>query len=136
MVTQVMVELYTVDELDATVREKVIEHYRNMVLSVEIPFLEESMDYRLDELLVEHKLHVIKDQKLYYSLSNSQGDGVCFTGVFKWNCYTVYIKHSGHYNHHNSKEVIIETGYYNDAKQVVYDAFEKLYTIICKELEV
>lgn len=125
-------KIYKFDELKAKVKEKVIEKFRN---NNEYYFLKEDIKERAKEMLKEHKINIIKDFQVFYSLSNCQGDGLCFIGSFRWKNYNINIEHIGNHNHSNSTNIIIETKNYNDAKQKVYDEFNEIYQLICQELE-
>ena len=125
------IKVYQFKELKKEIKSKVIEYFRS---KNDYYFLSEFMKTELDLILKQNKIS--GDPTLYYSLSYSQGDGVCFEGVFKWkNNYKVYIKHSGNYYHYNSVDIEIRTKADYDAKQEVYDTFKGIYIDICREME-
>jgi hypothetical protein len=138
--------VYTFDELSQEAKDKARNNYN---ADNEYMFLSDCMNERLHELLEENNIKDINDTskpgtkptQVMYSLSNSQGDGAMFTGEFEWGKYTVYIKHSGHYYHSNSKFIEIhETENLGfdigkDYEPKVYKEFEELYQKICTELE-
>lgn len=128
----IQVNLYEIDELEGKAKDKAIEWYRNLDTT---PFLADDMRYKLDDLLSKKKIKVVHSLDLSYSLSNCQGDGVMFEGLFEWKHYVIRIKHRGHYYHSKCKEVIIETNRGHEAKDYVYDDFEVIYQEICGELE-
>jgi len=127
------IQVYTIDELTPEAQEKARQNY---IADEDYPFLEEDMNYKLDELLKEEGITSDKT-KVYYSLSCCQGDGAMFEGYLKWKNYTVNIKHSGHYYHSNSKtlEILEDTEEQAEADKTIYDLFEVVYYRICKELE-
>lgn len=129
---KVSINLYKLEELDPKVQEKVIKDFRD---NLDFPFLDENLNENLKELLKKNKIHIVKNLKLYYSLNNCQGDGVCFVGAFNWKNYKVCINHIGRYNHEKSTEIILETKNYKIAKESVYEDFKKVYFAICQELE-
>jgi hypothetical protein len=73
----------------------------------------------------------IQDLKVYYSLSNCQGDGVMFQGSLYYKGEYIKISHSGHYYHANSKSLDFET----DKGQELETEFNDLYISICEDLE-
>ena len=98
-----------------------------------MPFMSDNMTENLKELLRQNKIK--GEPTLYYSLSNSQGDGVCFIGSFEWKNYKVYIKHVGHYYHSNSVSIDIETRFGNPAKEDIETEFKSLFKSICSQME-
>lgn len=138
------INLYTIDELKEVNEkgyEKAIKSFRS---SNEYYYLPESMEEYLIELLNESKS--IKydgesDLKVQYSLSYCQGDGAMFTGTviytYKGKDYTIKIKHSGNYSHHNSKNfyTIDTEGEEVNEWEEVEKAFDIEYKDICKKLE-
>lgn len=131
------INLYSFNELSKEAQEKARAEWAS---KNDYPFLNEWMTERLKDLLAEHKIKS-DDMKVYYSLSYCQGDGAMFTGEFIWKKYTIFITHSGHYHHSNSKSIEIhETNNLgidigDDYEPKVYADFEKIYQKICKELE-
>lgn len=131
------ITLYNFNELSKEVQKKVIKRFQE---KEEHFFLSDDMKETLKELLKENNIK--GEAKLYYSLSHSQGDGVCFVGEFEYKDVTLYITHRGHYYHSNS--VIIEAqetknlGYHIDEEEPLYkqvQEFEVIYQTICKKLE-
>lgn len=140
------ITLYSFDELSKEAQEKA---HQEWIESNDYYFLSECTDEWLHELLVENKVTDLNDTskpgtkptKVMYSLSNSQGDGAMFEGEFHWKKYTIYIKHSGHYYHSNSKTIEIhetdnlDIDIGDDYEPKVYAEFESIYQSICKTLE-
>lgn len=127
--------LYEFKELSEEAKNSAIERYRNTCYEYELPFLEEDMQYHLEELLKKNRMKC-SDSKVYYDLSYSQGSGAMFTGTVEWKSYIVNIKHYGRYYHYNSKEFTIESAKTSkEARAEVYAEFNELYVDICKELE-
>lgn len=137
------INIYELSELSKEAKQKAHENWR---IKNDYPFLKEDMLSKLDTLLEANKIKTTGERGVYFSLSNCQGDGVMFYGSFEWKKYTVWIKHSGHYNHSNSKSIEIQEtknpGFHIDdeyepeSKKNIYTIFEKIYQSICKELEV
>src|SRR5579859_5524827 len=135
--------LYEFDELSKEAKAKALQKH---IEGNDYFFLQDCMSQRLHELLEENKIKDLNDTSkagtkptpVFYSLSHSQGDGAMFEGEFEWKKYTIYIKHSGHYNHSNSKTIEIhETNNLgvdigDDYEPKVYKDFEAIYQKICK----
>ncbi len=133
--------LYNVNELTQEARDKARQSFNE---DNEYTFLSDNLNEKLHELLEENK---IKDQndtskpntkptEVFYSLTNSQGDGCMFAGHFEWNGYTVKIKQSGRYTHSNSKEIEITDEEGNEPEtDEPAKAFEAIYQSICEQLE-
>lgn len=126
------ITIYEFEELSKPVQEKVIEHFR---LTNDYPFLEEGITENIKENLSKHKIKVIKDFRTQYSLGYCQGDGVSFVGMFEWKGYRICITSNSRYAHKRSTNIEVSTRNYNDAKQEVYDQFQKIYFGICDEAE-
>lgn len=122
------------------------------------PSLTEYMQYRASELIQESKLLSKWDAKelaksIRYSLSNSQGDGVCFTdGEYMHNFtywkqskdFKFYISQGGRYSHQNSFEVQYSNewyryAYFTEKEEEKMQALAEKYTeelrSICSKLE-
>lgn len=131
-------KIYTFDELSQKAKDKARRDYN---AGVDYDYLKHLMNDRLEELLTENNIKETGNTKLYYSLSYCQGDGVCFEGSFEWNGLYIYIKHSGHYYHENSKTITIYKRVWNEADGIETEeeqdteAFNALYVKICKTLE-
>jgi len=131
---KITINVYSFKELSKEAQKKVLDDYR---ADNDMPFLSELMSETLTEQLKKHGLKS-ENAKTYYSLSYCQGDGAMFEGDFEWKKYSVYIKHSGHYYHSNSKTIEIQENNnlgYDVDDNIVYDKFEKIYQSICAELE-
>ena len=125
--------VYKFDELTDQAKEKAIERYRE---NDDYPFLEDSLTEYTAELLEKKKIVPInKDFEIGYSLSNCQGDGFQFVGLFEWKGYTVLIKHNGHYSHSKCVSFDIDTPNGNDAHENIYNKFKALYEKICDDAE-
>ncbi len=141
------IALYEYSELSKEAKQKALNHYNeNMFDDYE---LQVHLDMHLEELLLKYGIKPIRDikgyetkyAKLYYSLSNCQGDGVIFEGVFsfptetekigrQWKRYEVRVRQTGRYYHSNSKTIDIEP-----ENEVVEKEFEAVYQKIRKALE-
>ena len=145
------INIYEYNELSEKAKEKALNAWREDFDSYA---LQVCLDNNIEELLAKHGIRVLRDlkgyeskyAKVYFSLSNCQGDGVMFEGVFsfpvssekvggQWKRYEVKVKHSGRYYHSNSKDVEIVGDNEVEAGEEVYKEFEQVYQIICKELE-
>ena len=124
------IKIYKFKELSAEAKEKAISKYRE---DLDFPFLKEDLNEYLKQLLKENKIN--GEPRLLYSLSYSQGDGVCFTGTFKWKNYHISIVHNGHYVHKRSTDIFMETAFGNDAKEEAYNQFKELYFDLCDKIE-
>jgi hypothetical protein len=122
-------------ELSKEAKEKAKQDYYDVI---DYPFLQEELQDWCAELLDKKKIKH-ENLKLYYSLSNCQGDGLCFIGDFKWGKYFIKITSpTSHYMHKNS--TIIDITYIKRdeevyASEVVEKAFKKIYDAICDKLE-
>ncbi len=104
----VSLNLYSFPELSEKAKAKALAKWNE---NDDMPFLADYLEDRLTGFLAENRIEdKEKSAKLYYSLSNSQGDGVCFIGSFEWKKNLITITHSGRYYHSNSKIITIKTG--------------------------
>ncbi len=131
------INLYTFDELSKDVQDKVLQNFRD---EDECEYLPDDMQYKIDELLKEN--NITGKARVYYSLSNCQGDGAMFEGEFQYKDITLYIEHSGMYYHFNSKTIEAQEtnnlGYHIDEEEPLnkqVEEFEALYETIARELE-
>lgn len=110
-------------------------------------------EYNDDPLMQSHMINLLKEKleergikydtdsiDVFYSLSNSQGDGFMFEGELTWKKYTLYIKHQGHYSHSNSKSIEMQEtdnlGFDIEGYEPKDEAeFEEVYQSICAEME-
>ena len=129
MITK-QINLYTYDELNEKAKEKALNDFRE---NRDYPFLNDEMTCKAKELLKEYNIDIVKDFKVFYSLSYCQGDGAMFQGWFKFNDVDIFIKQRGLYYHSNSKEL----QFYNIEGKEIDDEnnFNTIYKEICKELE-
>ena len=118
--------IYTIDELEPKVRDKVIQKWRD---NDDMPFMSEYMKEYLTELLEENDI-LCHNVKIYYSLSHSQGDGAMFEGTFTYNNHDITVKQRGHYYHAWSKDIGAPT-----MSEREYKDFDEMYVGICKKLE-
>ena len=125
-------KVYTFDELSREAKDRAMQDW---IEDDDLPFLQEDMEYKVQELLKENKIEG-DISKVYYSLSHSQGDGAMFEGSFYWKGYSITVKQSGHYYHYNSKTYDIYSVKTDKiASDAVYEEFEKIYLDICSKLE-
>jgi len=129
------IEVYTIKELSEESRKKAIENY---IDNNDYDYLSEYMQEVLRELLDNNTTWTIEDLgKVYYSLSNCQGDGAMFEGTFETESGVQFIiKHSGRYNHYNSKTIHVENeDLTNEEFEKLNDEINETYVKICKMLE-
>ena len=94
----ITVNLYQFSELSEQAKKYAInKHYENE----QYPFLSEDLIEFLKETLKENNCE-FDNLKLYYSLSYSQGDGLCFIGELTKNNKTLILKHYSHYYYSTS----------------------------------
>lgn len=137
------IPIYKFDELSDEVKDKVITKFRE---GNDFPFLSDDLEEELKSLLEENKIEVLDGLKLYYSLSYSQGDGVCFVGNFKYGKCRISIEHKSNYVHYKSVNISIEL--YDDIDEEeneiylspkehddVLDEFKSIYKTICNKIE-
>jgi len=124
------IKLYQFDELSDEAKEKAISKFRE---DLDFPFLEEDLNKYLKQLLKENKIN--GEPKLMFSFSYCQGDGVCFTGTFKWKNYLISIVHNDNYFHKHSTDIFMETAFGNEVRAEVYDEFKELYFDLCDKVE-
>lgn len=110
-------------------------------------FLEGDLNSELIEELEKIKQLTQKENiKLYYSLSNSQGDGVIFEGFFRYKNTTFKITQEGHYynsknhnirifNYKNKDYVELNEKQEKEAYKEIEEFKEKYYYPICNKLE-
>jgi len=130
-------KVFEYDELSKEAQEKAREWFSN---GNDYPFLSESMEYTLAELLKACDWQC-DDAKIYYSLSWSQGGGAMFEGnvhfTYKKRKYIATVRQAGYYYHYNSKEFDIVSD--DDEQSEVYEGdlneyFNNNYVDICKKL--
>lgn len=126
---QKTINLYEFKELEKEVQEKVLIKFRE---NEEFCFLKEDLEYYIKDKLKELNYNII-ELAVYYDLSYSQGSGAMFIGILEKDNKRYIIKHSGHYNHYNSKTIDI----YNieDGEEIEDNDFNNLYVSLCKDLE-
>ena len=129
---EVKIKVYTIKELNETAKEKALNLLRE---DNSYDFLSEDLEERLRELLKDNKIKVDYLQ-IYYSLSYSQGDGVCFVGNFEYKDYPKFIKHIGNYNHKNSVEIdILDSESEEVMEDDICEEFKEIFDDICDQLE-
>ncbi len=133
----VEIPIYKFEELDRNIKEKVLSRFREVN---DMPFLEDTLMERLEELLKENSIEVLSNLRLLYSLSHSQGDGVCFTGSFKYKDYITVIEHRGVYYNTESVSFLSSCCDRGDEDSMTsdadpYDEFIDKCTEICSKLE-
>ena len=129
------IKVYSFDELSEEVKNKVIIAMQE---GEEFYFLEDCLKDDLKQELKNNKITPLKEPILNYSLNYCQGDGLKFTGVFKWRQYQVFIN-DGHlsnlYQHSYTTDINLETLKGNEVKEKTEEEFKNLYHSICKDLE-
>lgn len=138
-------QLYKFEELDQKAKDKAREAFNRD--NEACPFLEDNLREYIREELEENNIKVLgvatsakPTINVYYSLTNSQGDGVIFEGTFEWKQYTIYIKHgSSRYYHSNTAVIEMQEtenlGFHMDDEHKDVIEFNRIYQIICKTVE-
>ena len=126
----ITINLYSFDELSDKAKEKAkLKWYEHE----DFPMLEENLtdscEYFLEQAGVK-----FSDISLLYSLSCSQGDGLCFTGTIEKNGIKLKLTHS--YRYYFARSV---TMYFEDAEGNEMDnddeTLKAIYFDVCAKLE-
>ena len=125
----ITLNVYKFNELSEDVQQKVIDKYYE---NETYPFLSEDLTESCKEYLKENDCNY-SDIKLYYSLSNCQGDGLCFTGEIEKNGKCLKIQHTGRYYHSKSVNMIYWDEEGNNIEEV--KELKDIYFDICNKLE-
>jgi len=125
-------KVYDFNELSGEARQAAIEKwYKNE----EYPFLAEDLTDLCGTLLSEKKI-THDELKLYYNLSNCQGDGLCFIGKFQWKKYYISITHNYRYYYAESTEIMLMNEKGNEVyNEKAIKQFTDIYLNICGKLE-
>lgn len=121
--------IYRFNELSNEAKQKVIDnHYENE----EYDFLYYDLSESLREYLKEANCEFY-DIKLYYSLTNCQGDGLCFEGDVYKDGKRMMLKHIGRYYHSKS----VEMSFFNEEGEEIEidEELKDIYFTICNKLE-
>lgn len=132
---EIIQKIYEFKELNKEVQKRVIQKYKDDNTFWDDSMFQEYMISLWTELLEKNKIKEHLNTHLHYSLSYSQGDGVCFVGGYHWKEYYVKLTHYGHYYHTNSVSFEIEDNEGNDVQEDIYDEFKNIFENICGELE-
>jgi len=136
------IQLYNFEELNAEAKIKALDDHNE---HNDYDFLSENLSEYLVQLLEENRIK--GDAKLFYSLSNCQGDGVCFTGDFEFQGINFNVEHNnGHYYHNNSTNITAEKDENDDGDELRADVievltqdaeenFKEVYKEICDAIE-
>jgi hypothetical protein len=130
MPTEKTYTVYKFNELPEESKTLAIEKWRQ---DDDLLFLEDDIQYHLDELLKEY--NITGEGTPLYSLSYCQGDGAMFEGTFDWKDYQVIIKQDGCYYHSYSKYISMYDENNELAPNKVDAEFEGIYQAICIDLE-
>lgn len=127
------VNIYKFDELEDEAKNKAIADYYELE---NYPFLQTDLTEVAKTLLTEKNI-TYKNLVLYYSLSYSQGDGLCFIGDFEFKNESYKITHNGRYYYANSVSIEAMKDFLNIVDEDVKFnmEFQNLYLEICKKLE-
>ena len=133
------IKLYEYSELSPEAKKRAHQNYLNDFFDEQA--LQVHLDNEIEPLLKQYgivpvstadKKYDSKYAKIWYSLSNCQGDGVMFEGTFEWENHSITVKQSGHYNHSYSKTVEWNDHAQSERQE---ERFEQVYQAICKKLE-
>lgn len=123
-------KVYKFNELSLEAKEKAIEKY----------YENENYHFLGDDLLESCKEYLREKEctfyniRVFYSLNNCQGDGLCFEGeLFNKDGDEMTLKHVGRYSHAKS----VEMNFYNSEGEEVDENKElkNIYFEICDKLE-
>jgi hypothetical protein len=127
------INLYEFKELTKQAKEKAIKNYYEAEqYELLEDDLKESIELRLKDAHID-----FDDLKVYFSLSHSQGDGLCFEGRFYFKKYTFILHHSGRYYYSTSVNMIGENSNGNSLSEdsKIFKEFKKHYLNICAKAE-
>jgi len=124
----IQTNLYKYDELNSEAQEVARNWYKD---GDDMPFLEEDMEYQLDELLKGYKIKPI-NVEARYSLSYCQGDGASFTGNVEWGAYraTITTNQWGNHYSHSKTVTVSELNSLKTDKDAPVKKWEELQSII------
>lgn len=90
------INLYELKELDVLAQDKAVVEIADMLSN-------DFFEWTVDEMIAEWKQQMREKgheiDQVYYSGFWSQGDGLCFTGEYKYKDKLYEIIHHGHYSH-------------------------------------
>ena len=133
MIEEKTIKLYEYSDLNKKAKEKTLNWFRE---NNNYDFLSDDLEEDLKELLRVNKISFDESLKIYYSLSYSQGDGVCFEGDFEYKDYQINIKHNGNYYHKNSVDIEITNEDGESVEEDIEKEFKDIFDDICDELEI
>jgi hypothetical protein len=123
-------KIYKFEELSDEAKERAIAKWYE---DEDYPFLQDDLTESLKSLLSDNGCEYA-NIKTFYSLSYSQGDGLCFTGSITKDGKTLKLTHNGRYYYATS----VTMDYYDEEMGDEIDAVEELKTIyfnLCYKLE-
>jgi hypothetical protein len=127
--------VYNFDELTKEAKEKAIQKYYE---NEDYSFLPDDL-MRQFKYLAEENGITYADIRLLYSLSYSQGDGLCFTGTIRKNGINLFLTHNWRYYYAKSVHMVFtedESGeeVEPETNELAFD-LQTLYLDICSILE-
>lgn len=132
------IKTYEFHELSSKAKERAKNQYYERE---DYEYLSDDLMEILKEQLKENDIELLNEKslKIFYSLSNRQGDGLCFIGDFTFQNLEIEITHNARYYYANSTDI----NYYNiNSGDYVYEEDEKItrdfkgiYLDICQSLE-
>jgi hypothetical protein len=132
----IKVPVYSIDNAPLSLKEKILDKYRDINDLINAEQLEEDLHDSLLEELKKFKIVPLGEIKTGYSLSYSQGDGFNFTGNVKFKGKSISISRgSTQYQHERS--TVIEADEENEKVNLaeVMNNFREIYYQICKKME-
>lgn len=115
------------------------EDYNLLEDSLIYDFLKEYLYEILEEKIEkEQEIKELEIKNIFYSLSYSQGDGVCFEGTFKYKGIFTKVSHSGRYYHHDNKNIDLfdyDEKLTEEEIEKYIDEINEIYITICRDLE-
>jgi hypothetical protein len=126
---QITTNILKFNELSPEAKNEAIQQYCE---SQEHHFLIDDLTDTCIYLLEKNKC-THDNIKVLYSLSNSQGDGACFTGAISKGNKTLTIKHNSRYMHSQSTNLICINEEGEEIEE--FKELKNIYFDICQELE-
>jgi len=132
MIEERTIKVYEYNDLNEKAKEKALNWF---IETNNYDFLSDDLEEDLKELLRVNKISFDESLKIYYSLSNCQGDGFCFEGDFEYKDYQINIKHNGNYYHKNSVIIEITNEDGESVEEDIEKEFKDIFDDICDDLE-
>ena len=123
------INLYSFDQLSEDAKKNAISKWYDIE---DYPFLADDLTENLHELLQSEGVES-NGLQLLYSLSYSQGDGLCFTGEISKSGNTLKLSHRSHYYYATSVSFDYTDSEGEDIEEV--EELREIYLRVCNKLE-